>query len=46
MIVEVRGQKPLEPVLTGDAAGILPFAMTAPLWIDADGDGNALGRTR
>ena len=44
VIVEVRGQKPLEPVLTGDAAEILPFAMTAPLWIDADGDGRALGR--
>jgi hypothetical protein len=46
VVVEVRGQQPLEPVLTGDAAGILPFAMTAPLWIDADGDGKALGRAR
>jgi hypothetical protein len=44
VIAEVRGQRPLEPVLTGDAAGILPFAMTAPLWIDADGDGLSLGR--
>jgi hypothetical protein len=44
VIVEVHGEKPLEPVLTGDAAEILPFAMTAPLWIDADGDGRALGR--
>ena len=43
-IAEVHGQKPLEPVLTGDAAEILPFAMTAPLWIDADGDGRSLGR--
>ena len=39
-----QGQKPLEPVLSGDAAEILPFAMTAPLWLDADGDGKALGR--
>jgi hypothetical protein len=46
VIVEVRGQKPLEPVLTGDAAEILPFAMTAPLWIDEDGDGKSLGRDR
>jgi hypothetical protein len=46
VIVEVRGQKPLEPVLTGDPVEILPFAMTAPLWIDADGDGQSLGRSR
>ena len=46
VIVEVRGRKPLEPVLTGDPAEILPFAMTAPLWIDADGDGQSLGRSR
>ena len=44
VIAEVHGQKPLEPVLSGDAVGILPFAMTAPLWIDADGDGLSLGR--
>jgi hypothetical protein len=44
VIAEVHGQKPLEPVLTGDTAEILPFAMTAPLWIDADGDGLSLGR--
>ena len=44
VLAEVHGQKPLEPVLTGDPAEILPFAMTAPLWIDADGDGLSLGR--
>lgn len=46
VVVQVRGQKPLEPVLTGDAAEILPFAMAAPIWIDADGDGQSLGRGR
>ena len=46
IVVEVRGQKPLEPVLTGEPSQILPFAMTAPLWIDADGDGQSLGRGR
>jgi hypothetical protein len=46
VVVEVRGQKPLEPVLTGDASEILPFAMTAPIWIDEDGDGQCLGRGR
>ena len=46
VIVEVRGQKPLEPVLTGDPAEIQPFAITSPLWIDADGDGQSLGRAR
>ncbi|MEP7123252.1 MAG: CehA/McbA family metallohydrolase [Byssovorax sp.] len=46
VMVEVHGQKPLEPVLTGDPTEILPFAITAPLWIDADGDGQSLGRGR
>ncbi|WP_437722354.1 CehA/McbA family metallohydrolase [Sorangium sp. So ce861] len=44
VVAIVRGQRPLEPVLTGDPGEILPFAMTAPLWIDADGDGRSLGR--
>lgn len=44
VVATVLGKQPLAPVLTGDAAEILPFAMTAPIWIDADGDGRALGR--
>ena len=42
--VAVRGTRPLEPVLHGDPAELLPFAITAPLWLDADGDGRSLGR--
>ncbi|XYH95729.1 hypothetical protein ACMHYB_49350 [Sorangium sp. So ce1128] len=45
VVAIVRGRRPLEPVLTGNPDEILPFAMTAPLWIDADGDGRSLGRT-
>ncbi|WP_438015602.1 hypothetical protein WMF18_32695 [Sorangium sp. So ce315] len=44
VVVIVRGHRPLEPVLSGEPHEILPFAMTAPLWIDADGDGRSLGR--
>ena len=44
VVAVVTGKKPLEPVLSGDPAEILPFAMTAPLWLDLDGDGKALGR--
>ncbi|WP_437672825.1 hypothetical protein [Sorangium sp. So ce131] len=44
VVAIVRGRRPLEPVLAGDPGEILPFAMTAPLWIDADGDGRSLGR--
>ncbi|WP_437568507.1 CehA/McbA family metallohydrolase [Sorangium sp. So ce542] len=44
VVAIVRGRRPLEPVLAGEPDEILPFAMTAPLWIDADGDGRSLGR--
>lgn len=44
LVAVVRGTRPLTPVLAGDPAEIAPFAMTSPLWIDADGDGRALGR--
>ncbi|WP_437658733.1 hypothetical protein [Sorangium sp. So ce1182] len=46
IVAVVRGRRPLEPVLSaaGEPGEILPFAMTAPLWIDADGDGRSLGR--
>jgi hypothetical protein len=40
----VQGNRPLTPVLSGAPDEILPFAMTSPIWIDADGDGRALGR--
>ena len=44
IVAVARGARPLEPVLTGDAVDILPFGMTAPIWVDADGDGRCLGR--
>lgn len=46
VVVIVSGTKPMRPVLTGDDAEISPWAMTGPIWIDVDGDGKALGRTR
>ena len=38
------GHRPLTPVLGGDEREILPWAMTGAVWVDADGDGRALGR--
>ncbi len=46
LVVIVSGKKPMRPVLSGDDAEISPWAMSGPIWIDADGDGKALGRTR
>ncbi len=43
-IVTASGDKTLEPVLSGDAAEIKPFAMSGAIWVDVDGDGHALGR--
>lgn len=43
-VVVVRGKTPMRPVLSGDDAEILPYAMTGPIFVDADGDGRALGR--
>lgn len=40
----VRGERPLEPVLAGEAESIRPWAMTGPIWVDGDGDGRSLGR--
>ena len=39
-VVVARGSRSLEPVVP-DPAGqaLLPFAMTNPVWVDADGDG-------
>jgi hypothetical protein len=34
----------MTPVLGGDPKEITPFAMTGAIWIDADGDGESLGR--
>jgi hypothetical protein len=44
IVVKVTGKTPMRPVLDGDAKEITPFAMTGAIWIDADGDGKALGR--
>lgn len=44
IVAVVRGTRPLGPIASGDPAESAPFAMTAPLWIDVDGDGRALGR--
>lgn len=43
-IVMVRGSRPLEPVVGGNAEAFTPLAFTNPVFIDADGDGefNAL----
>lgn len=43
-VVVVSGTKPLRPVLSGDDREIAPWAMSGPIWIDADGDGKSLGR--
>jgi hypothetical protein len=45
-VVIVSGTRPMSPVLAadGDLAATVPWAMTGALWIDADGDGSALGR--
>lgn len=43
--VYASGDKPMTPVLSGDVKEISPYAMSAAIWIDADGDGRALGRT-
>ncbi len=43
-VVIASGEKPLSPVLPGDAAEIRPYALTGAIWLDADGDKHALGR--
>jgi hypothetical protein len=43
-VVVVRGTKTLAPILGGDSQSAEPFAMSGPVWIDADGDGKSLGR--
>jgi hypothetical protein len=43
-VVVVNGSTPMRPVLAGDPDETRPSAVTGPIWIDADGDGKALGR--
>lgn len=44
IVVVATGSKPMTPVLSGDAKEIAPWAMSGAIWIDANGDGKALGR--
>jgi hypothetical protein len=54
LFVVASGSKPMTPVLAGgggapgssgaDAPELQPWAMTGAIWVDADGDGQALGR--
>ncbi|MDP9001409.1 MAG: CehA/McbA family metallohydrolase, partial [Myxococcota bacterium] len=44
VFVVASGTKPLAPVLGGDEHEFVPWAMTGAIWVDADGDGRALGR--
>jgi hypothetical protein len=43
-IVSASGTQSMRPLLSGDDRETAPFAMTGAIWIDADGDGKALGR--
>jgi hypothetical protein len=43
-VVIVSGGKPMRPMLAGDDKELVPWAMSGPIWVDADGDGKALGR--
>jgi hypothetical protein len=46
-VIIASGKTPMTPVLAADpgsTADITPWAMTGAVWIDADGDGKALGR--
>ena len=47
LVVVVSGNRPMVPVLSaaaGEAIEVSPWAMTGAIWVDADGDGRALGR--
>jgi hypothetical protein len=45
LVVIASGTQPMTPVLTSlSSAEVAPWAMTGAIWIDADGDGRALGR--
>lgn len=45
-VVIASGTKTMRPIVSGEDADTVPWAMTAPIWIDGDGDGTALGRKR
>jgi hypothetical protein len=34
----------MKPMYSGDDKELAPWAMSGPIWIDADGDGKSLGR--
>ena len=44
--VIASGGPPMRPLLDGRDEDIEPWAMASPIWLDADGDGNSLGRKR
>ena len=44
VVVLADGATPMTPVLSGEAKEIAPYAMTGAIWVDANGDGEALGR--
>jgi hypothetical protein len=44
LVVVASGARPMSPVLGGDDRETVPWAMTGAVWVDADGDGRALGR--
>ncbi|MGH7280507.1 MAG: CehA/McbA family metallohydrolase, partial [Polyangiaceae bacterium] len=46
IVIYAKGDKPLTPVLSGTPPEIAPYAMTGAIWIDANGDGVALGRKK
>ena len=46
IVIYAKGDKPLTPVLSGTPQEIAPYAMTGAIWIDANGDGTALGRKK
>jgi hypothetical protein len=49
-VVIATGTRPLSPVIPADARdvdavrAVRPWAMTGAIWVDADGDGQALSR--
>ena len=43
-VVIVSGRRPMRPMFTGEDKELAPWAMSGAIWIDANGDGKALGR--
>ena len=47
IVVIASGTRPMSPVLSaaaGESSEVSPWAMSGAIWVDADGDGRALGR--